>query len=65
MANDIFNYCVATNTGKVSSHMMIAEDSGFVVIQLMYGFVQTVLSQDIGLQETMELLKQNQKHRHL
>ena len=50
---------------KVSSHMMIAEDSGLVVIQLMYGYARTVLNQDIGLQETMELLKQNQKLKHL
>ena len=61
MANDIFNYCVATNTGKgVITH----DDSRrfwIVVIQLMCGYVQTVLNQDIGSQETMELLKQNQK----
>jgi len=54
MANDIFNYCVATNTGK-----------GLVVILVMYGLQQIVLNQDIGLQETMVFLKLKQKHKLL
>ena len=65
MATDkgFFNYWVVENSGKDLLLIPIAESFGYQVIQAMSGYVMIFLNQEIGVQEIVQPVKQNQKHR--